>query len=118
MDLIKLARVVLILSLTNSLPALAWGQGPLTTFAGKDYVFPRQGVTALDAPLGRITSVAVDPAGNVFALDTFNNIVVKITPDGRLTVVAGSGQDGSSGSGDAGPALEAPLSSPSSIAVD
>jgi len=113
--MIRLARAILFLSF---LTLACRGQGLLTAIAGKDFVFPRQGVPALQAPLGRVTSVAVDPAGNVFALDTWNNIVVKIAPDGRLSVVAGNGQDSSSGAADGTLALDGPLSFPSSIAVD
>ncbi len=113
--MIRLARAIFLIFL----PVLAcMGQGQLTTVAGKDFVFPRQGVAALQAPLGRIAGVAVDPTGNVFALDTWNNIVVKIAPDGRLTVVAGNGQDSSSGAADGTLALDGPLSFPSSIAAD
>lgn len=109
------ARAALILTIfLSAVGCLA--QGILTPVAGSDFVFPRQGVAALQAPLGRLAGVAVDAAGNVFAIDVWNNIIVKIAPDGRLTVVAGSGQDGSTGDG--GPALAAALSYPTSIVVD
>src|SRR5579872_4402359 len=44
-------------------------------------------------------SVATDVAGNVYA--TGNNIVVKITPGGMITLIAGTGGQGFSGDGGA-----------------
>ncbi|MCH8266466.1 MAG: hypothetical protein IH846_03000, partial [Acidobacteria bacterium] len=60
--------------------------------------------------------MAVDSDGNVLAVDLGNNLVVKISPGGVLTVVAGNGIRGFSGDG--GPATSASLNQPSSVAVD
>ncbi len=38
--------------------------------------------------------VAVDEAGNVVVADTRNHCVRKVTPQGSVTTVAGSGQEG------------------------
>ena len=36
--------------------------------------------------------VVVDAAGNVFVEDTYINVVRKISPDGKITTVAGNGE--------------------------
>jgi trimeric autotransporter adhesin len=66
----------------------------------------------LSVPLG----VSVDAAGNIFVADTFNKRIRRISADGTITTVAGSGIDG--GGGDGGPATLAQLSFPSSVVVD
>ena len=88
----------------------------ITTVAGSQWFFVGDGGLAINAALGKLPGVAVDSAGNVFACDSENNIVVRISPAGVLSVVAGNGLTGSSGDG--GPATGAMLRSPSGIAVD
>ena len=60
--------------------------------------------------------VAVDAAGNVYIADTLNHAVRKVTPDGVINTLAGTGNPGYSGDG--GPANKARLSLPSAVAVD
>jgi uncharacterized protein (TIGR03437 family) len=60
--------------------------------------------------------IAVDSSDNVFAADSSNNVVFKVTPDGVMTKVAGNGAQGYTRDG--GPAAEASLNTPSSVAVD
>jgi trimeric autotransporter adhesin len=88
----------------------------ITTVAGTGYSFPAGGPTAVNAPLGPANSVAVDPAGNVFVVDTEDNLVLRISVTGTLNVVAGNGIPGFSGDG--GPATSASLSGPYGVAVD
>jgi sugar lactone lactonase YvrE len=61
-----------------------------------------------------IRSVALDGAGNIY----FNNAtnIFRRSPDGTVTSIAGTGSYGYSGDG--GPATQAQLTFPSSIAVD
>jgi hypothetical protein len=75
--------------------------------AGSTWVFRGDGGPAVNAPLGQVCGVAVDSAGNVFATDSDNCLVVKVSPSGTLKVVAGNGVCGFSGDG--GPATAASL---------
>jgi uncharacterized protein (TIGR03437 family) len=62
----------------------------------------------VNAHLGLVAGIARDSAGNIYAADASNNVIVKITPAGILTVVAGNRLDGFSGDG--GPATAASIS--------
>ncbi|MBZ5611966.1 MAG: SMP-30/gluconolactonase/LRE family protein [Acidobacteriia bacterium] len=68
---------------------------------------------ALDDPMG----VGVDGAGNVYIADTFNDRIRRISPDGTITTIAGTGAYPSY-FGDGGPALNASLFFPHSVAAD
>jgi len=105
--------VSLLLSLWAEIPLGA--QGTITTVAGESWVFNGGGAAA-NAPLGRTLAVAVDPAGNAYITDKDNNIVVRVSPAGVLTVVAGTGTAGFHG--DEGPATQALLYRPYGVAVD
>jgi len=59
--------------------------------------------------------LAIDSHDNLYATEYAGNQVMRITPDGSATVVAGTGVEGFSGDG--GPATQAQLSSPSGVAV-
>ncbi len=60
--------------------------------------------------------VAVDREGSLYLADTGNNRVRKVSPDGIITTVAGNGSAGYSGDG--GPAINAQIAIPISVAVD
>ena len=98
------------------LPLPCHAQGVITTVAGSTFVFRGDGGPATDASLGFIQGLALDSAGNVFAADSGTHLVVKISPTGVLTVVAGNEIRGFSGDG--GPATSASLNSPFDVAVD
>jgi NHL repeat-containing protein len=71
----------------------------------------------LSYPIG----IAIDAAGNVFIGDGANSRVRKVSPDGIITTVAGSGPTGPDkgiAAGDGGPALAATLRGPYGLAVD
>ena len=91
-------------------------QSIITTIAGNGRVLRGNGGPATSAATGEIWGVAVDAAGNVFAADTSNNQVVKISTTGILTIVAGNGFQGFSGDG--GPATSASLNRPNGLAID
>jgi sugar lactone lactonase YvrE len=61
-------------------------------------------------------NVAVNAQGDVFVADTYNNRVVKVTPQGQVVTVAGDGAPGYSGDGRL--AAFAELNSPTGLAVD
>jgi hypothetical protein len=60
-------------------PFSAYAQGIITTVAGTTWIFRGDGGPAVNAPLGSIWGVAVDSAGNVYASDSNNSLVVKIS---------------------------------------
>ncbi len=60
--------------------------------------------------------LALDKAGDLFVVDHTNSRIRKITPDGNIITVAGTGTPGYSGDG--GPATAARLNFPTGIAID
>jgi sugar lactone lactonase YvrE len=88
------------------------GSGPGNGTRG----YSGDGGPATSAQLGQPTGVAVDVAGNLYIVDTFNSVIRKVAADGTITTAAGNGAYGYSGDG--GPATSAQLSAPEGIAVD
>ena len=80
--------------------ASAWAQGVITSVAGRTVIFTGDGGPAKDAPLGRLARVVLDSAGNVFALDFDNSLLVKVSATGVLSVLAGNGFPGFPAMGD------------------
>jgi uncharacterized protein (TIGR03437 family) len=66
----------------------------ISTIAGSNFVFPTAPVPAVQAPLGLVSAVAVDPAGNYYIADAYNNLVLKVSASGTLTIVANLGASG------------------------
>ncbi len=64
--------------------------GAVTTLAGVVAVFGSADGTGAAASFKRVDSIATDSTGNVFAADTFNHTIRKITPSGAVTTLAGS----------------------------
>ncbi len=85
------------------------GMYPPSTFSG-------DGGPAAKAELAWPEGVAVDAQGNIYIADTWNNRIRKVTPDGIIRTIAGSGDLGYGGDG--GPATAAQLRNPIGIAVD
>lgn len=71
---------------------------------------------ATTAQLNNPGGVALDRQGNLFVADTANNVIRRISTSGTITTVAGIVTFGASGDG--GPATNAQLNSPESVAVD
>jgi uncharacterized protein (TIGR03437 family) len=92
--------------------------GIITTVAGGGSAYPGYGGPAtaafLDEPLG----VAVDAAGNLYIPYSSMCVVLKATPGGTITTVAGPVGGGGGYSGDGGPATAALLANPQSVAMD
>ncbi len=91
--------------------------GIVTTVAGTGTLgFSGDGGAATSAQLGGPYNVAVDGSGNLFIPDPVNYRIRRVSPDGIITTVAGTGTPGFSGDG--GTATSAQLAGPSRVAVD
>ncbi|SED12939.1 Ig-like domain (group 3) [Nocardioides exalbidus] len=91
-------------------------QGTITTYGGTGISgFSGDGGPATLARL-RVASMAIDAAGTVYFTDQGNGYVRKITPDGIITTIAGTGTSGYSGDG--GPGTSAQIRSPYGVGVD
>lgn len=91
--------------------------GVISTIAGNGvYGFGGDGGPATSAQLAGPSSIALAPDGSVYIADYGNARIRRVTPDGKISTVAGTGVAGFSGDG--GPATSAQLNSPSSIAVN
>jgi trimeric autotransporter adhesin len=96
--------------------------GTISTLAGNGAGTPATGAfsgdggPATNASLNNPTAIAVDSSGVVYFADQFNQRLRKITPDGVITTIAGSGAPGFSGDGQS--AIAASLNYPGGLAVD
>ncbi len=99
----------------------------IATFAGNGYTatlgmggFSGNGGQATAAELNLPAGVAVDPSGNVYIADQFNQRIRMVNTNGIITTFAGNGYNtGSSGgySGDGGNPTSAELNYPTGVAV-
>ncbi|MFD5268983.1 RICIN domain-containing protein [Streptomyces sp. NPDC058335] len=91
--------------------------GKISTVAGTGVAgFSGDNGPAVSAQLNYPREVAVDSTGAVYIADTNNHRVRKITADGRISTVAGTGA--AAFGGDDGPATAARLHTPLGVAVD
>ncbi len=92
--------------------------GNITTVAGSGPTgFSGDGGPATSAKLNAPRGVALDGSGNLYIADTGNRRIRKVDAAGDIATVVGSGaQQGPIGDG--GPALQARLNNPYSVAVD
>ena len=90
--------------------------GIRTTVAGGGKIIPNDGGPATGAQLNNVTGVALDGEGNLYFSETYGHRVRKVTPNGTITTVAGTGGEGFSGDG--GPATTAELNGPDGLAFD
>ena len=91
--------------------------GIISTVAGNGFGgFSGDGGPATNASLRFPGGVALDAAGNLFIADRGNDRIRRVSPDDIISTVAGDGIHGFSGDG--GPATNAALASPGSVAVD
>jgi sugar lactone lactonase YvrE len=92
--------------------------GIITTVAGGGHPVSGNGDggPATNASIGWPHGLALDREGNLFIAETYRERVRKVSLDGTITTVAGTGISGFSGDG--GPAAKAKLSSPNGLATD
>jgi len=94
--------------------------GTVSTFAGNGQVgYTGDGGPALQAEFFRMGPLAVAPDGSVYVI-TGDSRVRKITPDGIVHLVAGTGTGNgiNRSQGDGGPAVNATLNEPGEVAFD
>ena len=95
--------------------ANAWSQPyVISTLAGAPRLV--NGGPATSAPLRDPIAVAVDPSGNLYIADGYDNRIRKVDASGIISTYAGTGVPGYSG--DRGPAASATLNLPIGIALD
>ena len=121
-DLFKrfLCMVLSLLMLNLGIPqytVLAAEEYSLTTVAGTGAQGNAgDGGKAVSATFYNPFGIAADNAGNLYIADTYNNRVRKVTADGSIITVAGTGNGNYSGDG--GSAINAELAQPTGVAVD
>jgi PKD repeat protein len=90
--------------------------GTISTIAGTDIQgYNGDGIPASEATLSWPHDVAVDADGVIYVADSNNHRIRRIGVDGIITTIAGVGVSGSTGDG--GPAVEARIMNPKSVAV-
>ncbi len=91
--------------------------GIITTIAGTGtFGYSGDGGPASSAQLYSPYDVKIDAAGNIYILDRTVHVVRKISPNGTISTFAGNGTGGYAGDG--GPAAQAELNYPVSLALD
>ena len=101
-----------VLALTASLPAAT-----IQNFAGTGTKgFAGDGAPATSAQLADPGGLARGPDGALYFCDTANHRIRKVTPDGKISTIAGTGEKGFSGDG--GLATSAKLSEPYEVRFD
>lgn len=91
--------------------------GIITTVAGTGTAgYAGDGGAATSAKLNKPTDVMLDSNGNMYIADKYNHRVRKVSPNGIITTVAGTGQGGYNGDGIS--ALSAQLKEPYGLALD
>jgi hypothetical protein len=111
------AGTLFIADLFNHRVRKVTSDGVIKTVAGNgSQGYSGDGGPAAQAQLNRPSGVAVDAAGNIYIADAGNNRIRKVTPNGGISTVAGTGPQGFSGDG--GPAISARLLDPWGVSVD
>ncbi len=92
-------------------------QGIISTVAGNgNHENTGDGGPALKAGIRNIDYLAMSPAGELYIAGMNSHIVRKVTQEGNIVTVAGTGSQGFAGDG--GPATKALLKSPTALAFD
>jgi uncharacterized protein (TIGR03437 family) len=102
-------------SLNNCIRKIS-ASGIITTIAGNGAAgYSGDGQSAVAASLNTPQQAVLDSAGNLYISDYNNNVIRKVTADGRISTYGGKGV--ASFSGDGGPATAATLNGPTGLAV-
>ncbi|KAG2373593.1 hypothetical protein C9374_012056 [Naegleria lovaniensis] len=107
-------------SLNHRIRKISALTGLITTIAGNgQFGYSGNNGLAIDATLNAPSFIALSPLTNeLYIADTNNHVVRKITPNGAIVTVAGSGLPGYSGDGSVATASECRLNSPQGIALN
>jgi hypothetical protein len=109
------ATVFLVSDGANHVVRLVSFDGTITTVAGNGTPgLSGDGGPATSAQLNGPEGISATPDGGFLITDHFNNVIRLVSPDGTINTVAGSGTAGFSGDG--GPATQAELNAPVSVA--
>jgi streptogramin lyase len=93
------------------------GSPRITTFAGTGEAgYSGDGGPATDARIDNPYGIARGPDGGLYICDMNNHVVRRVSPDGTISTVAGTGKRGYTGDG--GPATRAQLNEPYEIRFD
>src|SRR5437667_4716858 len=112
-----LALAALLVSLPPRVAANPPQSGTIVTVAGTGAAgYAGDNGPATQALLNGPFGLALDAAGNLYIADTYNFRVRKLSPEGTITTVAGTGQAGFSG--DSGKATDAQVKFLGSVVVD
>jgi uncharacterized protein (TIGR03437 family) len=74
------------------------------------------GIPAVSAQLNGPSGLALDRGGNLYVADLLSHRVRRVSPDGKIATVAGTGA--SAFGADGGPAASTPVTDPLSVALD
>ncbi|MDN3297266.1 SMP-30/gluconolactonase/LRE family protein, partial [Streptomyces ficellus] len=111
------AGTVYIVDSSNNRVRRIAADGTISTVAGTGKAgFGGDGGLATSAQLNVPFGLAVDSTGALYIAEYNSHRVRRITADGKITTVAGTGTAGSKGDG--GPAVSAQLNRPQALAVD
>jgi sugar lactone lactonase YvrE len=109
-------RIVLVDSNNACLRSIA-ANGTVTTIAGRgQQSLGKDPLAATSAQLKAPFNLAVGPDGLIYFSDTASNQIIRLTIAGNLELVAGSADGTSGDDGDRGPAVQAHLYKPTSLA--
>lgn len=104
---------LLIPVLITNLETISFADRLVTTFAGSGEKGDKDGI-GIEASFNYPFGVAVDSAGNIYVADKHNHKIRKISPDGIVTTLAGSGEAGFAD----GIGAEAKFNYPTDVALD
>jgi len=105
-------------SYNNRIRKISLSTGLVSTFAGSTSSGLVDSIDPQTASFFSPSGLAVDSSGNVYVADSWNQRVRKISPEGVVSTIAGSGRTGQDGSFLDGVGTAANFNKPYGIAVD